>query len=96
MTKFSELGIKSESNAYTGDKIKIDKILNTEIKVLKFKIEESQFKGECLYLQIEYKGEHRVLFTGSKNLIKMIRKVPDEKFPIETIIVKDNETLEFT
>jgi hypothetical protein len=41
-------------------------------------------------------GEKRVVFTGSTILIDTIKQVPKEKFPFETIIVKENEYYEFT
>jgi len=42
MNNFKDFDIKAEINSFTGDKIKIDKVLNKEIKILGFKIEDSK------------------------------------------------------
>ncbi len=97
MIKFKDLGIKAESKAFTGDKIKMAKVLNKTITVKAFKIVTSKYegKGDCLHLHIEFKGEEHVVFTGSTVLMDMIRKVPEDKFPFETEIVQENGRLEF-
>ena len=88
------------TKSFEGEKIKIDRILNKQITVLDFKIEDSKYKekgnGKCLYIQIENDGSKRVLFSGSSYLMDMIQKVPKEGFPFITTIVKNNEHLEFT
>ncbi len=96
---FKDFGIKPALKKFTGEKIKIEKILNREIVVHDWKIEDSKYvdKGDkCLYLQIEFAGEKRVLFSGSKVLMDMIAQVPIEKFPFSTTIVKQDEHLEFS
>ncbi|WP_353164814.1 hypothetical protein [Empedobacter brevis] len=47
-------------------------------------------------LQIEYKDENHIIFTGSKILQEMIIQVPEDGFPFKTTIVLNNEHLEFT
>lgn len=99
MTNFSDLGIKSEVKSFEGDKIKIDRILNKTIVVEAYKIEQSKFEkgsGKCLHIQIQVDGNKRVLFTGSSNLMDVIQRVPTNKFPFNTTIVKENERFEFT
>ena len=98
MTAFKDLGIKAELSTFTGDKIKIDKLLNAEISVLDYKIEDSKVKAgtKLLILQLVKSGTHHVLFTGSTILMQMIEKVPKDKFPFTTIIIKESEHLEFT
>lgn len=44
MNQFKNFNIHAELNSFTGDKIKIEKVLNREIKVLDFKIEDSKIK----------------------------------------------------
>lgn len=94
MKKFSDMGIKRETTALEGEKIAIERILNTPITVEAFRIEPSKFteKGnsECLHLQIKKDNVKRVVFIGSKILIDMIRKIKEEDFPFETTIIKDN------
>ena len=99
MNKFKDFGIKPQSKAFEGDKIKIDRILNKTIYVHDYKIEQSKYEkgsGKCLYMQIVVDGIKRVVFTGSVGLMEVIGQVPKEKFPFETIIVRENERFEFT
>lgn len=89
MTTFRDFNIDAPAQNFGGEKIKIDKILNVEIEVLDFKVEKSDFTTQRLVLQIEFKGEKRIVFTGSKCLIGMIGQVPKgEKFT--TTIIRDD------
>lgn len=100
MKQFSEMGITPTIESFVGDKIKMDRILNREIIVHDYRIEESKFKekgnGKCLYIQIEINGEKHVVFTGSAYLMHMIEKVNDDDFPFQTKIIKQDDHLEFT
>lgn len=93
---FRDLGIKSDIPGFVGDKIAISKILNREIQVLDFKITDSKYSGKCLYLQIEYKEEKRVIFTGSRFLREVIEKIPKSEFPFKTTIIEEDERYEFS
>jgi len=99
MIKFSEMGIKPPCDSMVGDKIKISKILNCEITVMNYKIDDSKFQknksGKCLCLQIETEGEKRVVFTGSNILINMIQQVDKKDLPFSCKIVKEGEHFEF-
>ena len=99
MKQFSSFDIKSGDN-FTGDKIKIDKILNREIAVLKYKMEESKFpknkSGQCLTLQIELNGIKLVVFSGSDYLMNQLKQVADDDFPFLATIIKSNDHFEFT
>lgn len=98
MFNFKDLGIKPKENTFIGKKIEIDDVLNIEIIVQGFKIEDSKKKQGTKYLtlQIEIDISKRVVFTGSKNLMDLISQVPDNKFPFKTIIKKNDKRLEFT
>jgi len=98
MYQFSDFKIKPKLKSFTGDKIPIKRIFNTQIKVLDYKIEPSKKKenSNLLTIQIEKQEEKRVIFTGSTVLMQQIEKVPKEKFPFETTIINDNEYFEFT
>jgi len=98
MNNFKDFKIKPEISTFTGDKIKIEKLLNAEISVLAYKIEDSKVKQgtKLLTLHLEKSGTKHVLFTGSAILMQMIKQVPEDKFPFKTIIVKESEHLEFT
>lgn len=98
MKKFQDFKIKPKTNQFVGEKIQIQRVLNQHIKVLSFKISPSKQREntELLTLQIEKGGDKRVIFTGSTVLIDQIHQVPQDGFPFETIIRKDNEYYEFT
>lgn len=97
--KFNQLGIVPPTKGFEGDKISLESILDKNIKVLAFELKASKFeKGNdnCLYLQIELNQEKRVFFSGSGNLMEIIKLVNKNDFPFETIITKQNKTLSFT
>lgn len=98
MTNFKDLQIKPILPSFVGDKVKIKKILNAEIIVHDFKIEDSTQKPGTKYLtlQIERKGDREVLFTGSNILLKTIEQIPKEKFPFKTTITQENQMYQFT
>jgi hypothetical protein len=98
MIQFKDLGIEPEVNYFVGKSISIDEILNLPITVSGFKVEPSKKKVNTNYLtlQIEIENKKRVVFTGATILIQTIKKVPEDKFPFSTTIVKKNEYLEFT
>jgi len=101
MNSFSQFNIKITSQAFEGDKIKMSKILNREIVVHHFKIEDSKvFKergsGKCLCLQISFDQRKHVVFTGSTGLIEIIQQVPESGFPFTTTIIEENERYLFT
>lgn len=98
MHQFAAFGIKPESQAFVGDKISIQRIVNVEIIVEAYKVSPSKFEGKVsrLDLQIIYEGKQRVVFVSSNTLISMIERVPKEKFPFKTKIVNENNRLEFS
>lgn len=96
MRQFSEFGIKPKPAGFIGDKIKLTRVLNREIIVHDYRIEDSNFKGKRLDLQIEINGNKHILFTGSKTLIDMIQNVSEEDFPFKTTIITENEIPQFT
>lgn len=103
MNDFSQFAIKVKSKGFDGDKIKMSKILNREIIVHAFKIEDSKVKafqekgsGKCLHLQISFNGEKYIVFTSSSGLLEVIQQIPSDGFPFKTTIIKDNERFLFT
>jgi hypothetical protein len=96
MKKFSDFAVKTNTTAFKGDKIKMERVLNREIVILDYRIEPSNFEGERLTLQIEVSGEPRVIFTASKILMETIQQVPRTDFPFLTTIIKANEYFEFS
>jgi hypothetical protein len=97
MKQFKDFNIKTEPSTFIGDKIKISKILNREIVVHNFKLDNSKFNtGKCLCLQIELNTSKHIIFTGSSVLAESIKQVPAEGFPFKTVIVQENEMYQFT
>lgn len=100
MKQFKDLGIKTNIQSLKGDKIKIERILNKEITVVRYKIEPSKLadkgNGMRLVFQILHNGIDHIVFTGSGVLMDMIQQVPKEDFPFTTTITKTNDYFEFT
>jgi len=98
--KFSDLGIKSTSTKFVGEKIRLAKILNTEITIHAYHIKPSKYpeKGSdnCLWLQISVDDKKYVAFSIAKLLMETIKKVPEDDFPFTTKIINDNDVYEFT
>lgn len=96
---FKDFKITRSASSFIGDKIKIRKILDQEIIVHKFVIEPSNFSekgnGKRLKMQIVYKGENHIVFTGSAALQDLIQQVPPDGFPFTAKIVEVNEAFEF-
>jgi hypothetical protein len=103
MNRFSQFNIKEPVRGFEGSKIKMSRILNKEIVVHDFKIEDSKvqaFKdkgsGKCLNLQISFDNEMHVIFTSGIGLIETIQQVPKVSFPFTTIIIEENDKFKFT
>jgi hypothetical protein len=100
MKTFKELGVKVESSVMVGDKIKINRVINKEIEVKDYELNESKFKeqnsSQCLKLQIKYEDELRVIFTGANQLIEAIRQISKDVLPFKTTIVETNGYYQFT
>ena len=88
-----------EARPLEGAKIKIDDIINREIKVTDYKIRDSKYEKKdcpkCLTLQFELEGVMRVLFTGSNVLIDQIEKYRHE-IPFVTTLKKIDRYYTFT
>ena len=101
MKSFSQFNIKPTAIDFEGDKIKMSKILNREIVVHHFSIDDSKhFKekgaGKCLKLQISFNGEKHINFTSATGLLEVIQKIPEDGFPFTTTIIEENDRYKFT
>lgn len=101
MNSFSQFNIKTPERGFEGEKIKISKVLNREIVVHRFRLEDSKvFKKsgaeKCLHLEIAIEGKKHVLFTGAIGLIETIKQVPESGFPFTTTIIEENDRYMFT
>lgn len=101
MKKFSDFNIKPALGAFEGKKINFSDVFNMPIVVNDYKIEESKFTGKNksnnrLQLSFSMNNEDYITFSGSDNLMDMIKKVPEDCFPFETVIKKKEKRFEFT
>jgi len=103
MNSFQQFDIKVVNKGFEGDKIKMSRILNKEIIVHEFRLEQSKVKAfqergsdKCLHLQISINGEKHVVFTSSSGLIMAIEQVPPDGFPFKTVIIQENDRYRFT
>ena len=101
MKKFKEFGIKPAIKVFVGEKIKMSKILNREIVVHDFRIEDSKVykergTGKCLTLQISVADTKHIVFTSAVGLLEAIQQVPATDFPFATTIMEENDRFEFT
>ncbi len=98
--KFSELGVKINVTKFVGEKIKLKNVLDKEITVHAFKIEQSKYpkngNDHCLHLQISIEGKKYVAFSIAKVLIETCQQLPESAFPFSTKITNANEVYEFT
>ncbi len=98
--KFSDLGIKITHTKFVGEKIRLAKVLNTEIMVHGYRIKPSKYpeKGSdnCLHLQISVGDKKYVAFSIAKVLMETLPKIPESSFPFSTKIINDNDSYEFT
>lgn len=86
----------SKEEILDGDKIKLEDILNKEVKVINHSVKSSKLKdGKYLTLQIEFNDKKHVIFTGSEVLIKQIEKYKNE-IPFLATIRKINKYYSFT
>ena len=97
MKKFSDFAKKD--SVITGDKIKIEEILDEEVEILGFKISDSKYKKDdndkLLTLQFKFNNIERILFTGSNVLREQCERYKDE-IPFVTIIKKVNKFYTFS
>lgn len=96
---FSQLGIKTSFQGFTGDQIKIAKVLNKEILICDYRIGPSRYpdkgNGKRLDMQIEMNGIKHIVWTSSTILQDQILQINKKDFPFKTTIMLENERLEF-
>jgi hypothetical protein len=80
-----------------GEKIKVFRVLDKEITIHEYRIEPStKIVGDlCLWMQITFNDEKRVIFTSSKGLRNMISQTEKADFPMEATIIEVNKEYQF-
>jgi len=93
--RFSDFASGAET--MTGDKIKIDEVIDKEIEILGFKIKDSKIKAGTKVLTLKFKldNKERVLFTGSSVLLDQAEKYKEE-MPFITTIKKVDKFYTFS
>ena len=96
ITNFDELGIEPPATSFVGNSIDVQEILNTPIIVHDYKIGPSKYPKtghpDRLDLQIEIEGNKRLVWSGSNALISMAKKIPKDKLPFRTKIIKEKDS----
>ena len=98
MKSFSEFGIKGKDKSFVGTKVPIEDLFNKTVIVKDYVIKPSRYEnkgnGKCLYLQVFVDNCDHVVFTGSVHLQELIQQVPQDGFPFQTTI-KRNQSKQF-
>ena len=93
MKKFSDF---AKESILDGEKVKIDDIINKEIKIIGYAIKDSKYKSKLyLTLQIIRENNKYVIFTGSSVLIDQLEKYKN-KIPFVATIRKNNKYYSLT
>lgn len=97
MKNFSDFA--NTPTVITGDKIKIENILDKEIELTGYKITDSKYQkndgDKLLTLQFRLDGEDKIVFTGSGVLMEQVEKYKDE-IPFMAKIIKVNKFYTFS
>lgn len=97
MKRFSDFA--ADTNAMTGDKIKIEEVLGKEIEITGYRVADSKYpkspNSKVLTLQFKLNGVDRILFTGSGVLLEQVEKYKDE-MPFLTKIERVNKFYTFS
>lgn len=97
MKRFSDFA--TNNNIMTGDKIKIEDILDKEIEVAGYKITSSKYpkngNDKVLTLHFKLDGADRILFTGSSVLMEQAEMYKNE-MPFMAKIIKVNKYYTFS
>ncbi len=81
MKRFADFA--TEEGPLEGGKVPLDSILNVDIFITGFRVQDSKFRdknksGKCLTVQFEREGEAHVFFTGSQVLKNQLEKYGHE------------------
>lgn len=93
--RFSDFA--EEARSFEGDKKKVEDILNQEILIIDFKVQESKQRKGTDYITIQFKIDDilYITFTGSNVLIQQLNKYK-ENIPFFTMIKKIDKYYTFS
>ena len=66
-------------------------LVNQQIILEAYKVTKSKYSGDCVSMQITFRGKKRVIFTGSVALASQCKRYED-KMPYITTIVRNKNT----
>jgi hypothetical protein len=89
MERFGDF-VDNDERPFSGDKVRLNDLINKEIILLRYKIRPSKYKDKgdrCATVQFKYdeSGEEKIFFTGSSVIIDQLEKY-GEKLPFMTVI----------
>ncbi len=96
INNFSDFNIVTKIS-FEGAKLYPDDLLEEPLIIHHYEVRPSKKNNgtECLYTQITFKNEKRLLWSSSTFLIDTMRKIPDSGFPFTAQIIKVNRHFEF-
>lgn len=97
---FKSLNVPLPSIGFEGTKIDIQNLIDRDIVLHDFKIQDSKFpkpgKEKCLHLQVAIGEIKYVSFTPTIRLIKQVAGIEKEQLPITTKIIRAGKSLQFS
>ena len=89
MERFSDF-VTDEEKAFSGDKVRVNDLINKEIIIIRYKVRPSKYKEKsdrCTTVQFKYENsnEEKIFFTGSSVIIEQLEKYK-EKLPFYAVI----------
>ena len=100
LKSFKSLNVPMPSIGFEGTKIDIQELIDRDIILHDFKIEDSKFpkpgKEKCLHLQVAIGEIKYVSFTPTLRLIRQATSIEKGQLPITTKIIRAGKSLEFS
>lgn len=93
MLKFGDLNVQLDRR-FVGQRIRVNSVLDEPIIVHDFDIRKSkvckeEVKDLCAYIDLEYKGERRLIWGCYPYIIKQLEQIDKAILPFECTIVND-------
>ena len=71
--------VEADEKPFSGDKVRLNDLVNREVIILRYKVRPSKFKGKgdsCATVQFKFTedGEEKIFFTGSTVIIGQLEK----------------------
>lgn len=100
LKSFKSLNVPLPSIGFEGTKIDMQDLIDRDIILHDFKIEDSKFpkpgKEKCLHLQVAIGEIKYVSFTPTIRLIRQAENMNKKSLPVTTKIIRAGKSLEFS